>query len=227
MTKGRGEIKLKSWQLFCCQAPPPSQPAPQQKMSSLRDKIIAVYEKLAIAVPVSCQQADSAERVEHRSTPVPINVCGGETNPAPIYERIYEAIAEDPVGRRPVLDSIVEDKVFISYFAPYTRLELSALYPADLELTTRLLIDTISYYKRKSIYYRGGEPDDDREDIYWYSHIGHCPDIYFRREMDWMYHSACGATLRAVLDNIGVTATEITYNRLPPKLWAFYESRKK
>ena len=179
-------------------------------MSSLRDKIIAVYEKLSIAPPV------------------PINVCGGETNPAPIYERIYEAIAADPVANRPILDSIVEDKLFISYFAPYTRLELSALYPADLELTTRLLIDTVSYYKRKSIYYRGGEPDeDDREDIYWYSHIGHCPDIYFCREIDWMYHSACGAALRAVLDSIGLTEADIRYNHVPPKLWAFYESRKK
>lgn len=178
---------------------------------SLRDKIIAVYTQLGIDAPVS------------------VSITGGEENPAPIYERIYKAIAADPAAGRPILESIVGEKTLISYFAPHTRLALAALYPADLELAAKLLIDTVSYYKRKTIYYRGGYISDESEDDatpYWYSVILHCPDVYFRRELEWMYGCEQGAVLRALMTSIGVDAAEIGYAKLSPKLWDFYRSRK-
>lgn len=177
---------------------------------SLRDKIITAYTQLGIDVPV------------------PVSVAGGEENPAPIYERIYKAIAADPAAGRPVLESIVGDTVFISYFAPHTRLALAALYPADLELAAKLLVDTVSYYKRKAIYYRGASDNSSEDEAtpYWYSVIAHCPDVYFRREFEWMYGCEQGAVLRALMASIGVEAAEIGYAKLSSKLWDFYRSRK-
>lgn len=175
---------------------------------SLRDKIITAYAQLGI------------------DAPVPLSVTGGEENPAPIYERIYKAIAADPAAGRPILESIVGDKTLISYFAPHTRLALAALY-ADLELTAKLLVDTVSYYKRKAIVYRGsGDESSDEATPYWYSVIAHCPDVYFRREFEWMYGCEQGAVLRALMTSIGIEAAEIGYAKLSPKLWDFYRSRK-
>lgn len=193
---------------------------------SLRDKIITAYTQLGI------------------DTPVPVSVAGGEENPAPIYERIYKAIAADPAAGRPILESIVgerartsadrsaqpakpaADAVFISYFAPHTRLALAALYPTDLELAAKLLVDTVSYYKRKAIVYRSNDESSDEATPYWYSVIAHCPDVYFRREFEWMYGCEQGAVLRALMTSIGVDAAEIGYAKLSPKLWDFYRSRK-
>ena len=175
---------------------------------SLRDKIITAYTQLGI------------------DAPVPVSVAGGEENPAPIYERIYKAIAADPAAGRPILESIVGDAVFISYFAPHTRLAFAALYPADLELAAKLLVDTVSYYKRKAIVYRSNDESSDEATPYWYSVIAHCPDVYFRREFEWMYGCEQGAVLRALMTSIGVEAAEIGYAKLSPKLWDFYRSRK-
>lgn len=176
---------------------------------SLRDKIITAYAQLGI------------------DAPVPLSVTGGEENPAPIYERIYKAIAADPAAGRPILESIVGDAIFISYFAPHTRLALAALY-ADLELAAKLLVDTVSYYKRKVIVYRGSGNDESSDEAtpYWYSVIAHCPDVYFRREFEWMYGCEQGAVLRALMTSIGIEAAEIGYAKLSPKLWDFYRSRK-
>ena len=175
---------------------------------SLRDKIITVYAQLGIAAPV------------------PLAVAGGEENPVPIYERIYKAIAADPAAGRPILESIVGDKTLISYFAPHTRLALAALYN-DLELAAKLLVDTVSYYKRKAIYYRGNDnSSEDESTPYWYSVILHCPDVYFRREFEWMCGCEQGAILRALMTSIGIDAAEIGYAKLSPTLWDFYRGRK-
>jgi hypothetical protein len=137
---------------------------------------------------------------------------------------IYNIIKIDPKKYRYVVDNIVNDNILIIYIPCNIRNSISKLYPEDIDLTIKLLIDTTSYYKTKR--YDTGEYDEDGEPIErtHYYLINHCPEYYFL--LHFYYYYGNNNTLKNILNEYNVKEEDIGYYKTSPELMKYYNDRQ-
>ncbi len=170
-----------------------------------RNELISLYKELDIPDEVP-------EYIIHTYEPV-----------EPMYNKIYECIAKDPIKYRYILDRIIDNN-FIQFFDEETRNKLSLLYPGDEELALKLLVDTTTYYKIKyHMSDTGSWEDDDCEKEYRL--ITHCAGIYFTHKFSKFCWS--NPAIKKVLTDRNITEIQSESNWVNPELYAFYESRQR
>ncbi len=155
---------------------------------------------------------------------IPLNVYSSDKSLDYIYHNIYKVIKENPAKYMYIIDLILNDGDFITYFPPSIRNAISMLYPEDKDLTTELMIYTTSYYKCKRV--DTDECDEDGEPIERtiYHLVGHCPEYYFKLHF-YRYYDA-NPTLRRILDELNVKSSDMEYYKMSPELIKYYNDRQ-
>jgi hypothetical protein len=155
---------------------------------------------------------------------IPINVYSSDKSLDYIYHNIYNVIKENPAKYKYIIDLILNDGDFITYFPPSIRNAISMLYPEDKELTIKLMICTTSYYKCKRV--DTDECDEDGEPIERtiYHLVPYCPEYYFKLHFYKYYNT--NHTLRGILGELNVKSSDVEYYKVSPELIKYYNEKR-